>query len=127
MIVPSKIIAPAEGIAVHNVLDTKDEPIPEGYESFLDYWEKESGQDCPSKCQAIELHITADGSIADTSDLVGAHVRIDGKDCPDDYAWIVPLCKHCNNDGNTSSIYMPDGTIFIPVRMAKKHKTAGSN
>ena len=127
MIVPSKIIAPAEGIGVHNVLDTKDEPIPEGYESFLDYWEKKSGQACPSQCQAIELHITADWSIADTSDLVGAHVRIDGKDCPDDYAWIVPLCKHCNNDGNTSSIYMPAGTIFIPVRMAKKHKTAGSN
>ena len=75
MIVPSKIIAPAEGIAVHNVLDTKDEPIPEGYESFWDYWEKKSGQACPSKCQAIELHITADGSIADTSDLVGAHVN----------------------------------------------------
>ena len=127
MIVPSKIIAPAEGIAVHNVLDTKDEPIPEGYESFLDYWEKKSGQACPSECQAIELHITADGSIAYTSALVVAHVRIDGTDCPDDYAWIVPLCKHCNNDGNTSSIYMPDGTIFIPVRMAKKHKTAGSN
>ena len=127
MIVPSKIIAPAEGIAVHNVLDTKDEPIPEGYESFLDYWEKESGQACPSECQAIDWHITANGAIADKTDIVGAHVRIDTIHCPDDYAWIVPLCKHCNNDGNTSSIYMPAGTIFIPVRMAKKHKTAGSN
>ena len=127
MIVPSKIIAPAEGIAVHNVLDTKDEPIPEGYESFLDYWEKESGQACPSECQAIDWHITANGAIADKTDIVGAHVRIDTIPCPDDYAWIVPLCKHCNNDGNTSSIYMPAGTIFIPVRMAKKHKTAGSN
>ncbi len=127
MIVPSKIIAPAEGIAVHNVLDTKDEPIPEGYESFLDYWEKESGQACPSECQAIDWHITANGAIADKTDIVGAHVRIDTLPCPDDYAWIVPLCKHCNNDGNTSSIYMPAGTIFIPVRMAKKHKTAGSN
>jgi hypothetical protein len=127
MIVPSIIIAPAEGIAVHNVLDTKDEPIPEGYESFLDYWEKESGQACPSECQAIDWHITANGAIADKTDIVGAHVRIDTIPCPDDYAWIVPLCKHCNNDGNTSSIYMPAGTIFIPVRMAKKHKTAGSN
>ena len=127
MIVPSKIIAPAEGIAVHNVLDTKDEPIPEGYESFLDYWEKESGQACPSECQAIDWHITANGAIADKTDIVGAHVRIDTIPCPDDYAWIVPLCKHCNNDGNTSSIYMPAGTIFIPVKMAKKHKTAGSN
>ena len=127
MIVPSKIIALAEGIAVHNVLDTKDEPIPEGYESFLDYWEKESGQACPSECQAIDWHITANGAIADKTDIVGAHVRIDTIPCPDDYAWIVPLCKHCNNDDNTLSIYLPSGSIFIPVKMTKKHKTAGSN
>lgn len=127
MIVPSKIIAPAEGIAVHNVLDTKDEPIPEGYESFLDYWEKKSGQACPSECQAIDWHITANGAIADKTDIVGAHVRIDTIPCPDDYAWIVPLCKHCNNDDNTLSIYLPSGSIFIPVKMTKKHKTAGSN
>ena len=125
MIVPSKIIAPAEGIAVHNVLDTKDEPIPEGYESFLDYWEKESGQACPSECQAIDWHITANGAIADKTDIVGAHVSIDTMPCPDDYAWIVPLCKHCNNDDNTLSIYLPSGSIFIPVKMTKKHKTAG--
>ena len=127
MIVPSIIIAPVEGVSVHNVLDTKDEPIPEGYESFLDYWEKESGQACPSECQAIDWHITANGAIADKTDIVGAHVRIDTIPCPDDYAWIVPLCKHCNNDDNTLSIYLPAGSIFIPVKMAKKHKTAGSN
>ena len=123
----AKVIAPAMGIFLHNVLDTKDEPIPEGYKSFLDYWARKSGQPCPSECQAIDPHLTEDGGIADCTDLGGAHVRIDGEDCPDDYAWIVPLCKHCNNDDNTSSIYMPPGTIFIPIKMTKKHKTAGSN
>ena len=123
----AEVIAPDIGIFVHNVLDTKDEPIPEGYKSFLDYWEKKSGQDCPSECQAIDPHLTEDGGVADCTALGGAHVRIDEEDCPDDYAWIVPLCSHCNNDNNTSSIYMPSGTIFIPIKMAKKHMTAGGN
>ena len=119
------VIAPRGGVDVHNVLDTKGEPIPNGYDSFLEYWEVNSGEVCPSECQAIDLHLTNDGQPADTTDIVGAHVRIDGLDCPDDYAWIVPLCKQCNNDDNESSISMPEGTIFIPVKMSKKHKTAG--
>ena len=73
----------------------------------------------------MDDHLTNDGSPADTTDIVGAHVRIDGLDCPDDYAWIVPLCKQCNNDDNEFSILMPEGTVFIPVKMSKKHKTAG--
>lgn len=121
------IIAPSDGAVVHNVLDTQDEPIPEGYASFLDYWEGESGKTRPSECQAIDVHLTKDGSSAKTTDLVGAHVRIDGECCPDDYAWIVPLCKQCNDADNTSCILMPEGTVFIPVKMSKKHKTAGSD
>ena len=118
-------IAHRGGVFVHNVLDTKDEPIPDGYDSFLEYWEKKSGETRPRECQAIDPHLTNDEKPADTTDIVGAHVRIDGLDCPDDYAWIVPLCKQCNNDDNESSILMPEGTVFIPVKMAKKHKTAG--
>ena len=82
---------------VHNVLGTTDEPFPEGYDSFLEYWECKTGKSVPTNCQAIDFHTNQDGTEADTTDIVGAHVRIDGLSCPDDWAWIVPLCKHCNS------------------------------
>ena len=119
-----KYIAPIGGCNVHNVLDTKDEPVPDGYGSFLDYWEMESGQECPNECKAVDLHLKEDGEPADTSDLVGAHVRIDGLYCPNTQSWIVPLCKYCNRDENVSPIYLPEGTVFVPITMAKAHPTA---
>ena len=112
------------GCFVHNVLGTKDEPIPEGYASFLDYWEKKSGRSAPEKCLSGDSHKNQDGTEADRTDLVGAHVRIDGLDCPDDWAWIVPLCGHCNNDDNTCCMKMPAGTVFVPIKMSKIHHTA---
>jgi len=118
-------IAVNGGCLVHNVLDTKDEPIPNGYNSFLDYWEVKSGKACPKECQAISLHFKDDLTPADTADLVGAHVRIDGKPCPNNEAWIVPLCKHCNRDENEGSILLPEGTVLVPIKMAKMHPTAG--
>ncbi|MBQ3341846.1 MAG: hypothetical protein IJG84_08115 [Kiritimatiellae bacterium] len=120
-----KYIAPIGGCNVHNVLDTKDEPIPDGYNSFLDYWEVKSGEACPKECQAISLHLKDDLTPADTTDLVGAHVRIDGEFCPNDQAWIVPLCKHCNRDENEDTILLPEGTVLVPIKMAKEHLTAG--
>lgn len=112
------------GIFIHNVLETKDEPILEGYASFLEYWEDKSGQSAPSECQSDDSHKNQDGSDADKTDLVGAHVRIDDSACPDDWAWIVPLCKHCNNDDNTGCMKLPKGTIFVPIKMSAKHPTA---
>lgn len=124
MINMSKMIACSGGCFVHNVLDTKDEPIPKGYASFLDYWEKQTGQSAPTKCPSVDSHENQDGSDADMTDLVGAHVRIDGQYCPDDWAWIVPLCKHCNSDDNTCRIGLPGGTVFVPIKMSKSHPTA---
>ena len=112
------------GCFIHNVLDTKDEPIPVGYDSFLDYWEKMSGQSAPEECLVNSSHQNVDGSYADKEDLDGAHVRIDNLDCPDDWAWIVPLCGHCNSDGNTCCMKMPAGTVFVPIKMSKAHSTA---
>ena len=109
---------------VHNVLGTQDEPIPEGYDSFLEYWECKTGKSVPTNCQAIDSHTNQDGTEADTTDIVGAHVRIDGLSCPDDWAWIVPLCKHCNSDGRTWCIELPQGTILVPIKMSKSHPTA---
>lgn len=112
------------GCYIHNVLDTKDEPIPEGCDSFLDYWEKNSGKLAPEECQTICAHQNSDGTDADKKDLVGAHVRIDGKTCPEDWAWIVPLCKHCNSDDHTWSMKLPANVTFVPVKMSKAHPTA---
>ena len=120
-----KYIAPIGGCNVHNVLDTKGEPVPDGCSSFLEYWEKESGQACPNECQAADPHLKEDGEPADATDLVGAHVRIDGLYCPNNQSWIVPLCKYCNRDENVSPIYLPEGTVFVPITMAKAHPTAG--
>lgn len=112
------------GCFVHNVLGTKDEPIPEGYTSFLDYWEKKSGQSAPPECPVKCAHQNQDGSDADKKDIVGAHVRIDEISCPDDWAWIVPLCKHCNSDDNSYCIELPAGTVLVPIKMSKSHPVA---
>lgn len=120
----SMYIAGGSGCFIHNVLDTKDEPIPEGYDSFLEYWEGESGMSAPVECQEESTHQNVDGTYADKKDLDGAHVRIDDVDCPDDWAWIVPLCGHCNNDDNTCCMKMPAGTVFVPIKMSKAHHTA---
>ena len=112
------------GCYIHNVLDTKDEPIPEGYDSFLDYWEKNSGLSAPDECQARCAHQNVDGTDADKTDLVGAHVRIDGKVCTDDWAWIVPLCRHCNSDDHTCRMELPSGVTLVPIKMSKAHPTA---
>ena len=50
---------------VHNVIDTNDEPIPEGCVSFLDYWEKKTGVSAPKECQVIASHENQDSSDAD--------------------------------------------------------------
>lgn len=122
----STYIAGCSGCYIHNVLDTKDEPIPEGYDSFLGYWEKNSGQSAPLECQVECTHQNKDGTYADQKELDGAHVRIDDEDCPDDWAWIVPLCGHCNSDGNTCCMKMPSGTVFVPIKMSKPHSTANN-
>jgi len=115
------------GCFIHNVLHTKNEPIPDGYDSFLDYWEKKSGKKLPLECRAISPHKKDDGTDADKMELVGAHVRIDGEGCAKDEAWIVPLCKNCNNDSRTWCIYMPEGMVFVPIKMTREHTTASNN
>ena len=118
--------AGCDGYFIHNVLETKDEPIPDGYTSFLQYWESQTGQPAPTKCQSDDPHKKHDGSDADKTELVGAHVRIDDFRCPNDWAWIVPLCKHCNDDDRTYCLWLPAGTKFVPIKMEKSHPTAKS-
>lgn len=118
-----KFVAPRGGITVHNVLDTSKEPKPNGCNTFLEFWEKSVGAKA-DQCLALSSHICNDGNAADIKEIVGAHVRVDGLQCPLDEAWIVPLCKQCNNDDNCDPIVLPEFTELIPVRMSKKHATA---
>lgn len=114
----------AGGCFVHNVPDTKDEPVPDGCGTLLKYWSSKTRRPIPDKCLTLDPHINQDHNVADQYDIVGAHVRIDGEDCPYDWAWVVQLCKHCDNDERTWSIYLPAGTKLVPVKMQKVHYTA---
>lgn len=118
--------APSGGVFVHNVLKTSEEPNPDGYKSFLEYWRDKAQQDMPQSCPALDPHRNVDGSMSDENEVVGAHVRIDGFTCPEDWAWIVPLCKHCNNDDRTWCIWIPEGTVLVPVKLSGPKETAWS-
>ena len=72
---------------VHN-LRTGDRPVPSGYSSWLDYWEKST------EIKATACHNTDCRVSARYTTLDGAHVQ---RDTPNDnHWWIVPLCHKCN-------------------------------
>lgn len=58
--------------------------IPRGYNSWLDYWEKQTGKSA-TICSANSCWGT---------DLVGAHVQ--KVNSTDKCYYIVPLCRQCN-------------------------------
>lgn len=76
---------------------------PEGYDSWLDYWESNSGK-CAYRCSASDCHYCG------RSNLVGAHVQ---KAFGTDKSWyIVPLCKGCNN--RTDEFYVNEMLVPVP-------------
>lgn len=116
-------IVPYGGVDVYNVMDTKNEPKPERCATFLDYWKNRSGEEV-DVCTSDSSHVCKSGKWAETDEIVGAHVRIDGIFCPSDWAWIVPLCKKCNNDDNIRPIRIPQGVRLVAIHMSKAHKDA---
>lgn len=54
--------------------------------SWINHWEKFSGEELPSKCPVIGCNNKPE---------VGAHVQKDEKN--DNNWYIIPLCKNCNN------------------------------
>lgn len=114
---------PHGGVDVYNVLATKKEPKPEGYTSFLEFWMDRTGEEVDD-CSSTANHICKSGKRAETDEIVGAHVRIVGISCPSDWAWIVPLCKKCNNDDNIRPIRIPQGARLVAIHMSKAHKDA---
>lgn len=69
---------------VKNVLGSSRFAPPTGYSSWLDYWEKQTGEK-KSICGASDCS---------EKGLVGAHVQKVG--CNDKKWYITPLCKSCN-------------------------------
>lgn len=84
---------------VKNVVGSGRFPAPNGYVSWLDYWEKMSG---------FEKRVCGATNCCNT-DLVGAHVqKVNGTD----KSWyITPLCRKCNQRTDTFDVHWP----LIPV------------
>lgn len=72
-------------IKVKNLRGTSDSPVPSGYSSWLDYWEKKTGRYYPD-CAVNGHYHKAD---------VGAHVQ--KADSTDNRWYIVPVCYAINN------------------------------
>jgi len=69
---------------VKNVNGSSRFPAPSGYDSWLEYWEKQTGEK-KSVCGALNCS---------NRDLVGAHVQ-KANSTDEDY-YITPLCRSCN-------------------------------
>lgn len=84
---------------VKNVSGSSRFPAPRGYNSWLEYWEKQSGR-----------HVTICGTTGcNNNDLVGAHVQ---KVNSANQSWyITPICKSCNSRTDEFDVCWP----LVPV------------
>jgi len=71
---------------------------PKGYDSWLDYWEQQTGL-IAKECHKLGCRITG------RDNLVGAHVI--KADSVDRHYYIVPLCKGCNNRTDEFYVFGP--------------------
>lgn len=88
---------------VKNASGTSRYDAPEGYGSWLEYWEEKSGKTA-WRCSATDCHQIG------RSNLVGAHVKI--VDGSDNHSYIVPLCRECNM--RTDEFYVDEVLIPLP-------------
>ena len=84
---------------VKNVVGSSRFPVPFGYSSWLDYWEKQTGESATS-CGTCGMFAAAE---------VGAHVQ--KADSTDKRYYITPLCRRCNQ--RTDEFYV--NTKLVPV------------
>ncbi len=109
-----------DDIKVRNVEDTSDEkPFVGG--TWGNWWKRCTDTEFPTKCANIDC-----ANVKKNPEIVGAHVRIEGAPCPDDEAWICPLCHSCNSDDNHASMSLQIKTKLLSVRMKKPHKTVAA-
>lgn len=109
-----------DNIKVRNVEDTSNEKPFVG-EDWGEWWKRCTGTEFPTECANIDC-----ANDKKNPEIVGAHVRIEGAPCPDDEAWICPLCHSCNSDNNHASMSLSIGTKLLSVKMKKAHKTVAA-
>lgn len=91
---------------VKNAKGTDRYPRPAGYDSWLDYWEKQTGRRA-IRCSATDCHLYG------RSNLVGAHVKkVYGGD---NHCYIVPLCRPCNT--RTDEFYVDEELVPVPSNL----------
>ncbi|MDD3171765.1 MAG: hypothetical protein PHO86_05540 [Bacilli bacterium] len=83
---------------VQNLNGTGNNDVPNGYTSWLDFWEKKANKKV-GYCHAVNCSAKAE---------VGAHVKIVGET---NVQYIVPLCKGCNNG---TDLFYVDGPL-VPI------------
>ncbi len=85
---------------VKNVDGSSRFPKPAGFDSWLDYWEKQTGRSA-TNCSANSWC---------GRDLVGAHVQ--KVNSTDKCYYIVPLCRSCNQRNDEFEV---DTNLLVPV------------
>lgn len=84
---------------VHN-LQNGGSPVPAGYSSWLDYWERNTGETA-KWCKSLDC---SNGLLSFATD--GAHVQLEDQN--DHHWYIVPLCHKCNCQfGSRFQVYGP--------------------
>lgn len=88
---------------VKNVNGTSRFPVPSGYDSWLDYWEKQTGK---------TVSICGVRGCSD-SDLVGGHVM--KVNSTDKHYYITPICRSCNT--RTDEFYVCWDLVPVPSNL----------
>ena len=88
---------------VKNAVGSSRFPAPSGYSSWLDYWERQTGESATS-CGRCGMFVAAE---------VGAHVqKADGTDKRN---YITPLCRRCNQ--RTDEFYVTTQLVPVPSNL----------
>lgn len=93
---------------VKNVNGTRRFSVPSGYNSWLDYWEKQTGK---------TVSICGVRGCSD-SDLVGGHVM--KVNSTDKHYYITPICRSCNT--RTDEFYVCWDLVPVPSNLQQKAK-----
>lgn len=90
---------------VENVSGTAELRPPDDFDSWIDFWSKNTGIPVPLTCQNDCCTHTDEGL-----EIIGAHVKFffEGDD-----VWIAPLCKACNSSGDAGFLLLPMGTKVV--------------
>ena len=79
--------------------------IPKGYDSWIDYWERNSGK-TSSVCEKE--------GCAKTNDIVGGHVYKQGDD---ENIYLIPICHVHNSDDYETYYNVPsDKLLLVPKK-----------